>query len=154
PCDKQTYDTFMKSTDNDHIKDFEKGKSLEKLAEMATIVRQVINRGNPIFPTSDKTSVQWELDQLSNVKQRLAKAIECKRNYYENSILGLITKIVLKLLCKWNEGDTTAIKKAEDVLLEWDSNNPISKSEKVGNEDFYIPRQDFPGPQAKAQGDF
>ncbi|HEX2582969.1 MAG TPA: hypothetical protein VHL30_02515, partial [Chlamydiales bacterium] len=70
---------------------------------------------------------QWEIDRLSEVKQRLALAIVHKREYYENHWFGIITKIFLKLFCLWNNGNTSSIVAAEDFLLRYDLRYPVVK---------------------------
>lgn len=110
--------------------------NLNKIVDLAEKVEHVLRHANPICDTwsnqwGDQSRLrearQWHLDRLSVVKQRLAQAIVCKRDYYENTWMGSIAKWILKLFCLWNNGNTAPIRRAEDFLLRYDTRFPISK---------------------------
>ncbi len=131
--EKQSYDCFLEYTSYSNIEGYANGWSLEKLTELAYKAHSVIQKTNPIFNEgSPRTAVipgcQWGLDRLSDIKQRLSKAIEYKRAYYENTFMGMVTKCLLKCFGMWNGGDTAAIIEAEDFLIDYDSRLPLIKS--------------------------
>ncbi len=127
---ENTFRSFFEQTNPVNIQQYAKGKSLTNLVGLASDVIEVINRCNPILDSqaSNETVIkarQWQLNRISEVKQRIALAIENKQAYYDNDLVGIITKYILKLFCLWNDGYTTAIVKAEDFLYYWDSRNPV-----------------------------
>lgn len=126
------------------VEAYANGASLGKLTDLARKAYEVVKKTNPVVGRSISTSPgegwssrfpseigrnekQWELNMLSKIKKGLARAVEMKRAYYENNFFGKITKFFLKLFGRWNGGNTAAIVKAEDVLLQWDSRKPVCK---------------------------
>ena len=131
--DRKDYDAFIKATTGMQIRGYASGWNIEKLAQLAEKAYAVIRKTNPILdegsPQADVIrGRQWELNQLSDIKQRLANAIVQKRAYYDNHVLGMITKFFLKCIGKWNDGNTSSIVAAEDFLLKWDTRLPVSKN--------------------------
>lgn len=49
---------------------------------------------------------------------RLTKAIHYKRKYYDNTFMGRLTKVFLKIIGQWNKGNTNAIAKATQAQKE------------------------------------
>lgn len=149
------YKEFYKKTDEKNIDKFSKGASLDRLTRLAEKARFVVNFGNP-FPISNHQTYQWEMDHLSDIKQRLHQAINQKLNYYEKDTIGKIKKIILKLFGRWNGGATKSIERAEDFLLFWDSNQPLYKITHPESSSYgkYGIRQDFPGPSHKKHANF
>jgi hypothetical protein len=130
--EKTNYDRFFEYTNDPNIQSYAKCASLANLVSLAEKTRYIIEKTNPILQEGSPQSAiipgrQWELDRLSEIKQRVGKAIECKRAYYENHLFGIITKYVLKCFGMWNNGDTADIVKAEDFLIEYDSRLPMFK---------------------------
>jgi len=148
---KWKYERFFELTNDKNIHLYAKGANLSHLTKLATTCRNVIQICNPVgcskdlFPSerSSKSVVEWELQHLSKVKERLAKAIELKRNYYQHTIIGVIKQLFLRLFGLWNNGDTPSVMEAEDFLIFWDSKAPLFK----GKDGKYFPRQDFPHPK-------
>lgn len=131
--EKQCYDSFIEYTSDSNIEGYANGWNLEKLIELTYKAYSVIQKTNPILNHgASRTGLipgcQWGLDHLSDIKQRLSKAIEYKRDYYENTLMGMITKYILKCFGMWNGGDTAAIIEAEDFLIDHDSRLPLIKS--------------------------
>ncbi|MBS0650665.1 MAG: hypothetical protein JSR93_05845 [Verrucomicrobia bacterium] len=131
----------------ENIENYANGSNLESLAALAYSCRTVIQFTCPIINGQD----QWKLNRLSEVKERLAQAVECKRRYYDNHIFGIVTKYVLQFLdCfgfkMWNNGDTAAIVTAENFLLFWDSRAPVYVNINPDSLQYgeYSRRQDFP----------
>jgi hypothetical protein len=140
PAPKKAYEYFFQKTELGTIRQFATGSSLTELVDCAEKVQIILLHCNPIFDTSNYRwgnqanplpniiqARQWEIDRLSEVKQRLEQAIVHKREYYENHWFGKITKFFLKLFCMWNEGNTSAIVAAEDFLLRYDLRYPVVK---------------------------
>jgi hypothetical protein len=50
--------------------------------------------------------------------------------FYQNTLLGKITKFFLECFGMWNDGNTTAIVSAEDFLIKYDSRFPLTKDSK------------------------
>ncbi len=141
---KEEHDRFFYEAHPDRIRVYAQ-TDLMHLVHLAKGAVHTFDRCNPISdtwhgdwntwqgPGADTATViaarQWQLDRLSDVKQRIAQAIVHKRDYYENTTLGKIVKFVLKCLCMWNNGNTAAITKAEDFLLYWDSRVPVYKQD-------------------------
>lgn len=143
---KANYNQFFAQTEPKEIEQYARGAYLAELAELATRARSVIHIARlQVYPNDIPAQDQWQLDQLSEVKKRLAQAIQLKRNYYEEHWFGIITKFFLKLIGQWNGGDTAAIVKAEDFLLFWDSRKPVMKISNYNNVAFgkYSVRGDF-----------
>ncbi|MBS0604881.1 MAG: hypothetical protein JSS60_07580 [Verrucomicrobia bacterium] len=143
--EKNSYDLFMDYSSSTNIEGYAKGWNLEKLVDLAEKAYDVVAKSNPILQEgSPQSSVipgrQWELNRLSDIKQRLAQAVEHKRGYYDNSIMGIITKYFLKCFGMWNDGETAAIVKAEDFLIRYDTRLPLFKDAR-GN---YVSRCFFP----------
>jgi|GEM_PF-4360314 len=86
-----------------------------------------------------KVARQWELVVISAVKRQVANAIEKKKAYYENHLLGKITKCVLKLFAMWNNGNTAAIQTAKNFLLFWDTRAPLVLIDKGYTERMFFP---------------
>jgi hypothetical protein len=119
------------------------GKNARNLNELSRLFNHslgMLSRINPIWNTwdgsrGDKTRAtearQWELNQLSDMKARLAQAIEHKKNYYQNHWLGKITRCFLKIFRMWDKGNTATVKNAEENLLATDTRNKLIKIEKV-----------------------
>lgn len=129
---QEEYNVFFEKTSRVNIAD--SVSDLGSLVELAEKVHYVLGHANPIWDTwgnqwGDQArgieARQWELNQLSSVKQRLAQAIQYKKEYYENTWMGWITKLFLKLFGMWNRGNTAAIKRGEDFLLRFDSRRPV-----------------------------
>ena len=141
--ERDKYDDFFEYTDDTEI--YANGASLEYLTELAHSVRGILTRCRSKVSLDGQTANQWELNHLSEVKQRLANAIEMKRGYYENHLFGIISKYVLIVLGRWNNGDTPAIVTAEDFLLYWDSRRPVRKISHPNNPAFgkYSLRPEF-----------
>lgn len=150
---REQHETFFKQTKKDSIKDYACGASLTGLVALAEDVIFGLNLCNPICKTypADNDQInnpantiparQWQIDYISLVKKRVAKAIEQKESYYKNNWLGIITKFFLKCFFLWNNGFTSAITKAEDLLFFWDSRIPVVRSNK--NSDKYSIRDFF-----------
>lgn len=141
------YEQFFSLTAPENIENYANGSNLESLTELAASCRNVIEITCPIIEGQQ----QWKLNHLSEVKQRLAQAVECKRRYYDNHIFGIVTKYVLQFLdCfgfkMWNNGDTAAIVTAENLLLFWDSRAPLYVISNPNSSQYgqYSRRQDFP----------
>jgi hypothetical protein len=122
------YNRFFLMTEPLHINGHR--RELDKIVDLAEKVEYVLGHANPIWDTWDNqwgdreqavAARQWHLNQLSHVKQRLTQAIICKRYYYDNTLLGKITKFFLKIFCLWNYGTSPAIAKAERFLIRYDS---------------------------------
>ncbi len=141
--EKNSYDRFMDYSSR--IEGYGRGWNLGKLTDLAEKAYSVVCKTNPILQEGSPQSAvipgrQWELNRLSYIKQQLAEAVKCKRAYYENTFMGMITRFFLKCFGMWNDGDTTAIIKAEDFLIMYDSRLPLYK-ESDGN---YASRCFFP----------
>lgn len=141
------YEQFFELTAPENIENYANGSNLESLAALANQCRTVIDLTCPIIDGQQ----QWKLNRLSEVKERLSQAVECKRRYYDNHIFGIVTKYVLQFLdCfgfkMWNNGDTAAIVTAENFLLFWDSRAPVFVISHPVNPHYgeYSRRQDFP----------
>lgn len=124
------YNQFMLLTSPDNIVNYGKGGNLEKLAYAAENAYSAVCKGNPFtqagsVPNAAMTGMQWELNCISDIKRRLAQAIEYKHAYYERTVIGTITRLILKCLGLWNEGNTAAIIKAEKFLIRYDSRMPL-----------------------------
>ncbi|MBS0652281.1 MAG: hypothetical protein JSR39_02000 [Verrucomicrobia bacterium] len=144
---REAYEQFFELTSPENIENYANGSNLESLTDLANRCRTVIDLTCPIINGQQ----QWKLNHLSEVKQRLAQAVECKRRYYDNHIFGIVTKYVLQFLeCfgfkTWNNGDTAAIMTAENFLLFWDSRAPLFVISHPDNPRYgeYSRRQDFP----------
>ena len=142
---KNKYEQFFEQTDPNNIDRFAKGSNLEELAELASSMRSIIHGSRLNISLDHNVQDQWELNRLSEVKERLTQAIDMKRSYYDNHLFGIITKYVLMLFGQWNNGDTAAIVSAEDFLLTWDSRKPVMKISHPENPSFgkYFQRRDF-----------
>ena len=145
--DRENYMRFFTLTAPENIENYAKGSNLTSLAELAHDCRSTIEFSCPIIDGQ----TQWKLNRLSEVKERLAQAVECKRRYYDETLIGIVTKYVLKFLDlfgfkKWNNGDTATIVAAEDFLLFWDSRAAVLKISHPDNPSYgkYHRRQDFP----------
>ena len=140
---KLRYDRFFSLTDS--VKQYAAGASLNEVADLFTSVRGVIHMSRINISSEQRIQDQWELNRLSEAKERLAKAIVMKKGYYENHFFGIITKYVLIIFCMWNNGNTSDIIWAEDVLLFWDTRRPVMKISNVDNSQYgkYVERQDF-----------
>ena len=130
--DKADYDRFLEYTNNANISSYSRGSSLTALTELAEKAWHTVQVANPLkeerfLMDGTVPMMQWDLDRLSEIKGRLAKAIECKRSYYDNHFFGIVTKYVLKLFRMWHEGDTADIQCAEDFLIRYDSRLPMEK---------------------------
>ncbi len=130
--DKMDYDHFFEYTDNANISSYSRGGSLTTLTELAEKTWYVTQMVNPLkeerfLMGGTVPMMQWDLDHLSEIKGRLAKAIECKREYYDNHLFGIATKYVLKLFRMWHDGDTADIQCAEDFLIRYDSRMAMEK---------------------------
>ena len=146
--ERELYNDFFKKTNPTNIHNYASGSSLTSLVDLADKVLGVIDRCNPICDTHigsqmDQTKAiaarQWQLNHISEVKQRIAKAITYKQSYYDNHLLGIITKYILKCFRLWNNGFTTSIKTAEDFLLFWDSRVPLCKTNGTYTTRFFFP---------------
>jgi hypothetical protein len=140
---KQHYEKFFSLTDS--VDQYANGTSLNELADLFSSVRSIIHMVRNYISPEPRIRDQWELNRLSEAKERLAQAIAMKKSYYENNFFGIVTKYALMLFCMWNNGNTSDITKAEDVLLFWDSRRPVMK---ISNTDHpkcgkYVERQDF-----------
>lgn len=119
--DKNTYNLFFACTSNENIQNYSKGCSLKKLTSLAQKAYDVVLKTNPNQSKYKISELQWQLDRLSEIKQRLASAIPYKEEYYENHWFGTITKYFLKCFCLWRGGSTGAIIEAENFLIKADS---------------------------------
>jgi len=138
---QRKYNKFFEFTDENHINRYARGGSLTELADLASGARNVIDLCKCDLRGLDSgNQAQWELNRLSEIKERLSKAVALKKSYYTNNIFGIITQYVLKLFCMWNNGNTADVIKAEDFLLFWDSRRPVSKGSYSRK---YHKRQDF-----------
>lgn len=133
----EKYQQFFDFTNDTNVKKYAEGRSLTALVDAADLASYVLSHGNPIYDTwnvpeegKEKFILarQWQLDNLSIIKEKLAKAIHYKRNYYENDFFGKIKKFFLKLFGRWNDGNTSAIRTAEDWLLSYDLRLPLMKA--------------------------
>lgn len=130
------YETFFEWTNTDNITSYANGASLTNLTSLADRILSAIERANPFWPqgadrVDQPTAIQarqWQMDRLSEVKERLGSAVEQKRNYYENHWFGIVTQYFLKCFCMWNNGNTAAITTAEDFLLRYDSRYPVRQN--------------------------
>lgn len=147
------YEQFFELTAPENIENYANGSNLESLAALANRCRVVIDLSCPVHLGQELIDgqQQWKLNRLSEVKERLSQAVECKRRYYDNHIFGIVTKYVLQFLdCfgfkMWNNGDTAAIVTAENFLLFWDSRAPLFVISNPDNPNYgnYSRRQDFP----------
>lgn len=149
PTQKAQYDLFFNKTDKNNIQKYATGTSLTNLVDLAENVTEVIDKCNPMWgpenwsKADDSTKFsarQWQIDHISEVKFQLSKAIEQKKNYYQNHFLGIITKFFLKCFGMWNNGFTASIIKAEDFMLFWDSKCPLIKQDgKYIRREFFFP---------------
>jgi len=129
---EQTYNAFYNYTKD---KKFESNPNLNEVANLFDKVHGILRRINPIYNSWDGTgdknktleAMQWELDNLHTMKTKLAQAIKYKRSYYQHHWMGKITRIFLKILGLWNNGNTSAIKSAEQRLLVTDTRNKLIK---------------------------
>jgi hypothetical protein len=128
--EKEVYDDFYERT-NDYkpsqIRAYGHGANLTNLVAQAREVCTILERFNP-FSTHFNTetsegiqAIQWHLHELSEVKLRVATALDYKRTYYTSSWIGIITRYFLQFFRMWNYGNTAAIVAAEKFLMEWDS---------------------------------
>jgi hypothetical protein len=148
--DKEQYSLFFYQAKNF----FETG-NLTKLVDLATQTIDIMNRCNPIGAAYDNSrslgvifneKYQWLMDNISEVKKIVSCAINYKRKYYKEHWFGKITRFVLLCLGMWNNGYTSAIMKAEDFLLFWDSRIPLYETKCGGT---YRERCMFPLRSAK-----
>lgn len=95
----QKFDLFFNKTQHRTIE--KNARNLNELASLFNHNLGMLSRINPIWNTWDGSSGdkaraiearQWELDQLSEMKARLAQAIEQKKNYYQHHWFGKITQ--------------------------------------------------------------
>lgn len=146
PTDYQeSYNSFFELTDPANIRN---SMNLDLIVSLAEKAEYVLAEANPIWDTGDnrwgdrlqwQDAYQWHLDRLSHVKERLAQAIVHKKEYYENTWMGRITRFFLKLFCLWNNGNTAPIRRAEDFLLRYDSRYPVMKFEGEHKSVFFWP---------------
>jgi hypothetical protein len=130
--DRQDLDAFLTYTNPDNIENYANGWSLENLTSLAEKAYEVVKKLNPILQAGSPQEAvipgrQWELNHLSEIKEKLANAITMKHSYYENHWFGKITRWFLDFFWLWNNGDTPAIIKAEDFLLRHDTRLPVYK---------------------------
>src|SRR5262249_5924481 len=104
--EKSYYERFFEYTNDDNIQSYARCASLTNLVDLAEKAYSIVEKVNPRLQAGAPAAPQrqWDLDRLSEIKQRLAKAIDCKRAYYENHFFGIITKYVLKCFDMWNNG--------------------------------------------------
>ncbi len=144
---KQRCERFFALADSpDH---YANGTSLTELANLFTSVRNAINYARINISPDQRTQDQWQLNRLSEAKERLGKAIVLKKSYYNNNFFGIITKYVLMFFCMWNNGNTSDVIEAEDALLFWDSRRPVIKISVPQNPNYgkYCVRRDFDNSQ-------
>lgn len=110
---------------------YAKGGNLTELVRLAGTTIDVIQKANPKWDgqssTISRDALQYQLRQVGEVKRRVFNAMEQKKLYYENTWMGWVTKLFLRLFGLWNGGNTKAIQAAEDFLLRWDSRFPLAK---------------------------
>ena len=144
PEHKAAYDAFFKMTDRNSIRS--NMRQLDRITDLAWKVEHVLERANPVWDTYEEKwgnredavrARQWHADQLSRVKERLALAIQCKKEYYESTFFGKITKLVLRILCLWNRGNTSCIRRAEDFQLYFDSRFPVYNQSNLYNRRYF-----------------
>jgi hypothetical protein len=87
--EKNAYDRFFEYTSDTNIVNYAAGWNLERLANLAHQAYHVVSKANPLLNEHSPAAQvipgrQWELNRLSEIKQRLAAAIQHKRNYYEH----------------------------------------------------------------------
>ena len=142
------FDRFFEYTSPENVQNYAQGWSLTNLVDLASKTISVIDRTNPIWDpngevrTDEPTAIQarqWQLDRISEVKERLAGAIPLKKSYYDNHWFGVITKYVLWCFGMWNNGTTSAIKAAEDFLLFYDTRTPLFYSDQRYHVRFFFP---------------
>lgn len=135
--DIKTFDLFFNKTQSNTIE--KNARNLNELSKLFDHNFGMLSHINPIWNTwdgssGDKTKAiearQWELNQLSEMKTRLAQAIEHKKNYYQNHWFGKITQCFLKIFGMWDKGNTSTIKNAERKLFATDTRNKLIKIEK------------------------
>ncbi|MBY0529147.1 MAG: hypothetical protein K2P51_03050 [Rhabdochlamydiaceae bacterium] len=78
---------------------------------------------------SAKLVRQWECDKISEIKKRLGAAVQLQRKYYDTTWIGAVAKLFLKLIGRWNNGDTAAIQAALRTLYAWDFEQPLYPKE-------------------------
>ncbi|MGE0670829.1 MAG: hypothetical protein AB7H48_01915 [Parachlamydiales bacterium] len=133
------YETFFEWTNTENITSYANGASLTNLTSLADRILSAIERANPFWPQGEDrvdqpTAIrarQWQMDRLSDVKERLGQAVDQKRSYYENHWFGIVTQYFLKCFCMWNDSNTAAITTAEDFLLRYDSRYPVRRHSDV-----------------------
>ena len=95
----QKFNSFFNKTEPNNIE--KNARNLNELSSLFSHNQELLSRINPIWNTWDGSSGdiqramearQWDLDQISEMKSRLAQAIEHKKNYYQNHWFGKITR--------------------------------------------------------------
>lgn len=122
----KNYNAFEAATTPNKIAKIAKGGNLGKLvdlAEKAEWAAQISNPckpgtvGKPNFEEKRKIYDQFVIDRVSEIKVKLAQAVDQKKAYYDKTIIGKIKKLFLKISGKWNDGHPASIKKAENFLF-------------------------------------
>jgi hypothetical protein len=135
-ADEKIYDDFHERTDSykpSQIQAYAHGANLTNLVAQARKVCKILECCNPystsfnIDTSEGLQAIQWHLHNLSEVKLRVATALDYKRTYYMSNWMGIITRYFLQFFRMWNNGDTAAIVTAEKFLLEWDSRKPRAR---------------------------
>jgi hypothetical protein len=118
---------LMKHTDPDQIQRYSNGTSLSELVDLATSVRYILAGLRSDVSDDHQLQKQWELDRLSEVKEKLSKAIEWKRSYYNQNYYGIFWKYCFMFSGQWKHGDADDIVAVEECLLLWDSRRSVMK---------------------------
>ncbi len=140
---QQDVERFNALTNAENITTYAHGANLTDLTALAERVVNVILdsrccpfwTGPAIAEDRDATvrMVQWQMDHLSQIKERLGQAVEQKRNYYQNDWFGILTQYFLKCFCMWNGGQTASIKTGESFLYTYESRPRRDRGYTVGN---------------------
>lgn len=124
PNQREIYKEFIDETSEKEVEHYQKGGNLSKLVDLAEATIIVIHTANPFAMNAEiktnKEHDQWELDSISDVKKRVAKALEQKKIYYDHTFMGKLSKLLLKITNQWKDGHPPAIKKAEDFLMSYE----------------------------------
>lgn len=128
-ADHEKFSRFFLKTQPENIQN--NTRNLNELSRLFDHNFALLKHINPhLDQLESMTASQWELDRLSEMKVRLAQAIEQKKSYYQNHWFGKITQCFLKIFGLWDNSNTPAIKNAEKRLFATDTRNKLIKDGK------------------------
>lgn len=120
---------FIQLTEGPAINSFAHGENLTKLIELANKTCAFIKMTNPYNISGEKAKAhaRWELFQISRITFRVCKAMKQKQRYYEQTFIGKMKALFLRLFGLWNKGRTACIQTAENFLLLHNASIPTKR---------------------------